>query len=211
MVAVFVCSPVAHDSNSFALALSIFFVPPTTLSSCCSLNSVGLDRLSAACLLMTASSVARLPVILVSPIGQEAKPATDRRAREAVKSIATNPPVHAGGFFCNSRRMPERADDELKLLLARAFDRAWKRYYRPTRIGAISPNIARPALAKHLIALAKEGVVSLEALAEGGLLHLVSLTPEAQNWGRVRIESAGAKFQREWRVRLSTLKDSKTS
>jgi hypothetical protein len=30
-------------------------------------------------------------------------------------------PVHAGEFFCNSRRMSERADDELKLLLARAF------------------------------------------------------------------------------------------
>jgi hypothetical protein len=32
--------------------------------------------------------------------------------------------------------MPERADDELKLL-AQAFDRAWNRYYRPSRIGAI--------------------------------------------------------------------------
>src|ERR1019366_3632142 len=120
--------------------------------------------------------------------------------RVAIRTMSDEPAGAPAGFFCNSRHMSERADDELKLLLARAFDRAWKRYYRPTRIGAISPNIARPALAKHLIALAKEGVVSLEALAGGGLLHLVSLTPEAQNWGRVRIESAGAKFQREWRV-----------
>ena len=112
---------------------------------------------------------------------------------------------HAGGFFCNSRRMSERADDEFKLLLARAFDRAWKRYYRPTRIGAISRSIARPALAKHLIALAKDGVVSIDALAQGGLLHLVSLTPEAQHWGHLRIEGAGARFQREWRVRVLTL------
>jgi hypothetical protein len=111
------------------------------------------------------------------------------------------------GFFCNSRRMPERVDDELKLL-ARAFDWAWNRYYRPSRIGAISESVARPALAKHLIALAKEGVVSVDALAESGLLHLVSLTPEAQHWGHLRIEGAGAKFQQEWRVRF-TLKASK--
>jgi hypothetical protein len=107
--------------------------------------------------------------------------------------------------------MSERADDEFKLLLARAFDRAWKRYYRPSRIGAISASVARPALAKHLIALAKEGVVSVGALAEGGLLHLVSLTPEAYHWGHLKIEGAGARFQREWRVRLSTLKSSKTA
>jgi hypothetical protein len=103
--------------------------------------------------------------------------------------------------------MSERPDDELKLL-AQAFDRAWKRYYRPSRIGAISPGIARPALAKHLIASAKDGLVSIDALAQGGLLHLVSLTPEVQHWGHLRIEGAGAKFQQEWRVRF-TLKASK--
>ena len=101
--------------------------------------------------------------------------------------------------------MSERADDEFRLLLARAFDRAWKRYYRSSRIGAIFPSAARPALAKHLIALGKEGVVSLDALAEGGLLHLVSLTPEAQHWGHLRIKGARAKFQLVWRVRVLTL------
>jgi hypothetical protein len=100
--------------------------------------------------------------------------------------------------------MSEGAHHEFKLLLARAFDRAWKRYYRPSRIGAISAGVARPSLAKHLIALAKEGVVSVDALGQGGLLHLVSLTPEAQHWGHLRIESAGAKFRQQWRVRLST-------
>jgi hypothetical protein len=136
-----------------------------------------------------------------APSGQEA-------ARKAA-GATMNPPVHAGGFFCNSRHMPERADDELKLL-ARAFDLAWKRYYRPSRIGAISPDIARQALARHLIALAKEGVVSLDVLAEAGLLRLVSLTQEAQYWGHLRIEGARASFQREWRVRF-TLKPSKAS
>jgi hypothetical protein len=104
--------------------------------------------------------------------------------------------------------MSEGTGDEFKLLLARAFDRAWKHYYRPSRIGAISASVARPALAKHLIALAKDGVVSVDALAQGGLLHLVSLTPEAQHWGHQRIEKAGAKFQQEWSVRF-TLKASK--
>jgi hypothetical protein len=98
--------------------------------------------------------------------------------------------------------MPEGPDEELKLL-AKAFDRAWKRYYRPSRIGAISPDIARPALAKHLIALGKQGVVSLHKLSDGGLHHLVSLTPEARQWGHLRIEGAGAKFQQEWHVRLT--------
>jgi hypothetical protein len=104
--------------------------------------------------------------------------------------------------------MSER--DEFKLLLAWAFDRAWKRYYRPSRIGAISASVARPALAKHLIALAKDGVVSVDALAQGGLLHLVSLTPEAQHWGHLRIEGAGARFLQELRVRF-TLKASKAA
>jgi hypothetical protein len=104
--------------------------------------------------------------------------------------------------------MSEWADDEFKLLLARAFDRAWKRYYRPSRPGAISANVARLALAKHLIALAKEGVVSVDALAQGGLKHLVLLTPAVQHWGHLSTEAAGAKFQREWRVRF-TLKAQK--
>jgi hypothetical protein len=63
--------------------------------------------------------------------------------------------------------------------------------------------VARPALAKHLVALAKEGVVSFDALAQGGLLHLVSLTPEAQHWGHLRIDGAGARFLEEWRVRFA--------
>ena len=107
------------------------------------------------------------------------------------------------GFFCNSRCMSEEAVDEFKLLLARAFDRAWKRYYRPSRVGSISASVARPALAKHLIMLAKEGVVSFDALAEGGFLHLVSITPAAQHWGHLRIEGVKAKFQQQWRIRLS--------
>src|SRR5580698_8841985 len=52
-------------------------------------------------------------------------------------------------FFSNSRNMSELANDEFTVLLARAFDLAWKGYYRPSRVGAISASLARPALAKH--------------------------------------------------------------
>ncbi|HEV7601840.1 MAG TPA: hypothetical protein VGO49_16490 [Bradyrhizobium sp.] len=68
-------------------------------------------------------------------------------------------------------------DPELTRLLARAFDRAWDRYYRPGRI-TIAPEIARPALAAHLVAMAKDGTIEEGALAAGGLLHLISLTPD---------------------------------
>ena len=69
------------------------------------------------------------------------------------------------------------ADPEMTQLLARAFDRAWDRYYRPGR-ATIAPEIARPALATHLVAMAKDGTVEEGALAAGGLLHLISLTPD---------------------------------
>jgi hypothetical protein len=67
---------------------------------------------------------------------------------------------------------------DLTLLLARAFDRAWKDYYVPGRRSPISEEIARPSLGKHLVAMAKEGVKEEGALAKGGLLHLISLTSE---------------------------------
>jgi hypothetical protein len=111
-----------------------------------------------------------------------------------------SPPVH---FSVTFAIMSDLVDDELKLL-ARAFDRACNRYYRPSRIGAISESVARPALAKNLIALAKEGMVSVDALAQNGLLHLVSLTPDVEHWGHLRIEGGGAKFQQEWRVRRAS-------
>ena len=70
-----------------------------------------------------------------------------------------------------------QSDPEMTRLLARAFDRAWDRYYRPGRV-TIAPEVARPALASHLVEMAKEGTVDEGALAAGGLLHLISLTPD---------------------------------
>jgi hypothetical protein len=141
-----------------------------------------------------------------APIGQKAQPATACQPRKTAQAVTTNTRRFTpADFFCNNRHMSGPADDEFKLLLAGAFDRAWKRYYRPSRVGAISASVARPALAKHLIALAKQGVVSADALAEGGLLHLVSLTPETRHWGHLRIKGARARFLQVWQFRVWTL------
>jgi len=69
------------------------------------------------------------------------------------------------------------SDPEITQLLARAFDRAWDRYYRPGRV-TLAPEVARPALATHLVQMARDGTVEEGALAAGGLLHLISLTPD---------------------------------
>ena len=68
-------------------------------------------------------------------------------------------------------------DSEMTLLLARAFDRAWARYYRPGRV-TIAPEVARPALGDAPCRNGKSGTVDEGALAAGGLLHLISMTPE---------------------------------
>jgi hypothetical protein len=66
-------------------------------------------------------------------------------------------------------------DPETTKLLARAFDRAWERYYRPGRV-TVAPDVARAALANHLVKLAKSGTIDEEKLAASGLSHLISLT-----------------------------------
>ena len=60
-------------------------------------------------------------------------------------------------------------------MLARAFDRAWDRYYRPGRV-TIAPEVARRELAKRLVELAKAGERDEGGLTAGGLAHLISLT-----------------------------------
>ena len=66
--------------------------------------------------------------------------------------------------------------DKLTLRLARALDRAWARYYSPGRV-TVLPDIARPALASHLVQMANDGVAEESKLAEGGVLYLNSLAP----------------------------------
>jgi hypothetical protein len=102
-----------------------------------------------------------------------------------------------------TEKMSRAADRELTLLLARAFDWAWNRYYATNRRGACSAEIVRPILAEKLVALAKEGVRDEEALARRGLAHLASLAPE-NSWAQIQIRGASARFTRLWRVRFGS-------
>ena len=63
--------------------------------------------------------------------------------------------------------------------LAHAFDRAWESYYAPGHDKLLPEDTARPALAKHLVATAREGVTDEAVLALSGFVHLTSLTSHA--------------------------------
>ena len=93
--------------------------------------------------------------------------------------------------------------DDITVLLARAFDQAWNGYYRLGRLVTISEDVARRALATVLIRLEREGMREEDALAQCGIKHLISITPKP--WAQVRVENAGAKFVRPWRIRISGL------
>ena len=117
--------------------------------------------------------------------------------------------------------LPADQDNDLAALLARAFVRAWERYFVSGRSETIAEEIARPALARHLVAMAKQGVKREITLAEAGLEYLISLTPRSQaaapEQGDIigpqsaiatfafqafhfRIERPGAKFLLQWRI-----------
>jgi hypothetical protein len=66
------------------------------------------------------------------------------------------------------------SDPEFNRLLARAFDRAWERYYRSGRATA-TPEVARPKLAKIIVKMAREGERDEEALTAAGVTHLILL------------------------------------
>jgi hypothetical protein len=65
-------------------------------------------------------------------------------------------------------------DQDIKLSLARAFDRAWKGYYRARR-PTVSRGIARTELARYLVQLSREGVRDERKLSLAGLRHLKEL------------------------------------
>ena len=67
---------------------------------------------------------------------------------------------------------PENQDD-LTTPLARAFNTAWKRYYVPGRGSAISEEVARHSLARHLVSMVRDGAIDEQALVRGDLLYLV--------------------------------------
>ena len=67
------------------------------------------------------------------------------------------------------------SDQDLRRLLARAFDRAWALYYRPGR-QTLSQDIARTELARRLVQLSKAGVRDEKSLTKEALNHLTRLT-----------------------------------
>jgi hypothetical protein len=67
------------------------------------------------------------------------------------------------------------SDQDIRLTLARAFDRAWEGYYRARR-PTISRDIARTELARRLVQLSREGVRDETKLSLAGLRHLNELT-----------------------------------
>jgi hypothetical protein len=79
---------------------------------------------------------------------------------------------------------------DLPAILARAFVQAWQSYYLPGRRDTISEEIARPALAKHLVAMAKDGTREEAALAAAGLQYLNSLTPQPHRSGFSRSDNS---------------------
>jgi hypothetical protein len=93
------------------------------------------------------------------------------------------------------------ADRDLQIVLARAFDRAWQAYYALGPAPTIPEHVARPALAQRLVTMAKQGIENEDALAAGGLQHLVSLSPSLQFF----TNDVRATIIQQWRVRLRPL------
>jgi hypothetical protein len=67
------------------------------------------------------------------------------------------------------------SDQDIRLSLARAFDRAWDRYYRSGQL-TVSREIARTELARRLVHLSKQGIRDEASLTMAGLKHLHELT-----------------------------------
>jgi hypothetical protein len=68
--------------------------------------------------------------------------------------------------------MPE--DQDIRKSLARAFDRAWDRYYRSGRV-TVSRDVAHTELARKLVQLSKEGIRDEDRLCAAALVHLREL------------------------------------
>ena len=68
----------------------------------------------------------------------------------------------------------DTSDQDIRLSLARAFDRAWGGYYRAGRL-TVGEDVARTELAKRLVQLSKEGIRDEGRLVQAGLSHLHEL------------------------------------
>ena len=68
----------------------------------------------------------------------------------------------------------DTSDQDIRLSLARAFDRVWQGYYRSGKL-TVSRDIARTELARRLVQLSKEGIRDEGSLVQAGLSHLRQL------------------------------------
>lgn len=68
-------------------------------------------------------------------------------------------------------------DQDIRKSLARAFDRAWDRYYRSKR-ATMNQDVARTELARKIVQLSKQGVRDEWRLSAAALVHLHGLTPK---------------------------------
>jgi hypothetical protein len=106
-------------------------------------------------------------------------------------------------------------EHDLPNVLIQAGRRAWELYCEANSNSALDEDVAVSLLAKHLVALAGEGMTREGALAAAGLRYLISLTPlpapsmsNDENGGNegIRliwefcIDSANAKFLLQWRI-----------
>lgn len=66
---------------------------------------------------------------------------------------------------------PSDISEDLKLAMARAFDRAWERFARPGI--PIDTPAMRAALARHIVAMVRAGETDERRLSAGGFVHLV--------------------------------------
>ena len=76
----------------------------------------------------------------------------------------------------------DSSDQDARVALARAFDRAWAGYYRSGKL-TVSRDIARTELARRLVQLSRDGIQDEETLAQAGLNHLRRLARRSDKQG----------------------------
>ena len=102
-----------------------------------------------------------------------------------------------GGGLPNDIKMTVNDDQDIRRSLARAFDRAWGRYYRSGRL-TVGEDVARTALARRLVQLSKEGIRDEGRLAEAGLSHLRRLPVDFLKVDRSSLAASDDEDYRSW-------------
>ena len=83
--------------------------------------------------------------------------------------------LSSGGNYLSHKALDEESST---ILLARAFDLAWERYFTAGQREAVPKDVARRELAAFLVEMLRSVVVEEEPLAACGVLHLIAITPD---------------------------------